>query len=36
VELRAASAVTARVQETHILLLHCLCDALDELLFPAA
>ncbi|MEW6168099.1 MAG: phosphoheptose isomerase [Pseudomonadota bacterium] len=36
VELRAASAVTARVQEVHILFLHCLCDALDELLFPAA
>jgi phosphoheptose isomerase len=34
VELRAASHVTARVQETHILLLHCLCDALDEILFP--
>lgn len=36
VELRAASAVTARVQEVHIVLLHCLCDAIDELLFPAA
>lgn len=35
VELRAASAVTARVQEVHIVLLHCLCDAIDELLFPA-
>lgn len=34
VELRAASKVTARVQETHILLLHCLCDAIDEILFP--
>ena len=34
VELRAASKVTARIQETHILLLHCLCDAIDELLFP--
>jgi D-sedoheptulose 7-phosphate isomerase len=34
IELRAASKVTARVQETHLLLLHCLCDAIDELLFP--
>ena len=36
VELRAASSVTARVQEVHIVLLHCLCDAIDELLFPAS
>lgn len=35
-ELRAAASVTARVQEVHILLLHCLCDALDEQLFPAS
>jgi phosphoheptose isomerase len=35
VELRAASKVTTRIQETHILLLHCLCDAIDEMLFPA-
>ncbi|WP_028080496.1 phosphoheptose isomerase [Solimonas soli] len=34
VELRAAASVTARIQEVHIVLLHCLCDALDELLFP--
>src|ERR1051326_3959862 len=32
VELRAASKVTARIQETHILLLHCLCDAIDEMM----
>lgn len=36
IELRAASEVTARIQEVHIVLLHCLCDAIDELLFPAA
>lgn len=36
VELRAASTVTARIQEVHILLLHCLCDAIDELRFPLA
>ena len=35
IELRAASKVTARIQETHILLLHCLCDGIDEILFPA-
>lgn len=34
VELRVPSAVTARIQEVHILLLHCLCDAIDESLFP--
>ncbi len=34
VELRAASAVTARIQEVHLLFLHCLCDAVDELLYP--
>lgn len=36
VELRAASDITARIQETHILFLHCLCDAIDELLYPAS
>ncbi|MDN5872929.1 MAG: phosphoheptose isomerase [Sinobacteraceae bacterium] len=34
IELRTASSVTARIQETHILFLHCLCDGLDETLFP--
>jgi phosphoheptose isomerase len=34
VELRSASNVTARIQEVHILFLHCLCDAIDEQLFP--
>jgi D-sedoheptulose 7-phosphate isomerase len=33
-ELRASSTVTARIQETHLLFLHCLCDAVDEILFP--
>jgi phosphoheptose isomerase len=36
IELRAAAAVTARIQEVHILFLHCLCDAVDETLFPGA
>lgn len=35
VELRVPSSVTARIQEVHILLLHCLCDAIDESLYPA-
>ena len=30
VELRAPAASTARIQELHILLLHCLCDLLDR------
>lgn len=34
IELRAAHKVTARIQEVHILFLHCLCDAVDEILFP--
>ncbi len=33
VELRVAHQVTARIQETHLLFLHCLCDLIDELLF---
>lgn len=36
VELRSVAGVTARVQEVHILFLHCLCDAIDELLYPQA
>lgn len=34
VELRAAHQVTARIQEVHLVFLHCLCDAVDEILFP--
>ena len=34
VELRAAHMVTARIQEVHLVFLHCLCDAIDEILFP--
>jgi D-sedoheptulose 7-phosphate isomerase len=33
-ELRSSSNVTARIQETHLVFLHCLCDAVDEILFP--
>lgn len=32
-ELRAVSDVTARIQEVHLLFIHCLCDAIDEALF---
>lgn len=31
-ELRVPSQITARIQEVHLLLLHCLCDGIDELL----
>jgi len=31
---RSASNVTARIQETHLVFLHCLCDLTDEILFP--
>lgn len=33
IELRAASQVTARIQEVHLLFIHCLCDQIDERLF---
>ncbi len=33
VELRVPGEVTARIQETHILLVHCLCDFIDEALY---
>lgn len=35
-EWRVASQITTRIQEVHILLLHCLCDGIDELLFPSS
>lgn len=31
--LNVESLVTARIQEVHLLTLHCLCDAIDNLLF---
>ena len=31
--LNVESQVTARIQEVHLLILHCLCDAIDNLLF---
>lgn len=33
-EIRIPANVTARIQETHILVLHCLCDLIDFSLFP--
>lgn len=33
VEIRVPSQVTARIQETHLLVIHCLCDLIDLYLF---
>jgi D-sedoheptulose 7-phosphate isomerase len=35
VEIRVPAKVTARIQEVHLVVLHCLCDLIDEQLFPA-
>lgn len=35
IELRAAHGVTARIQEVHLVFIHCLCDLIDEILYPA-
>lgn len=35
VEIRVPSARTARIQEVHLLVIHCLCDAIDGALFGA-
>ncbi len=32
-ELRVAHDVTARIQEVHILIIHCLCDLIDQILY---
>ena len=32
-EIRVPSQVTARIQEVHLLVIHCLCDLIDEQLF---
>ena len=34
VEIRVSSDITARIQEVHLLTIHCLCHQIDELLFP--
>ena len=33
VEIRVPSDSTARIQETHLLVIHCLCDLIDQRLF---
>jgi D-sedoheptulose 7-phosphate isomerase len=33
IEIRVPSDSTARIQETHILIIHCICDLVDHLLF---
>ena len=35
VEIRVPAKVTARIQEVHLLVLHCMCDLIDEQLFPS-
>lgn len=36
IELRVPSNNTARIQETHLLLIHCICDLVDHLLLGLA
>lgn len=33
VEIRVPATSTARIQETHLLIIHCLCDMIDQQLF---
>lgn len=35
VEIRVPATVTARIQEVHLLIIHCLCDLIDQQLFGA-
>ena len=34
IEIRVPSERTARIQEVHLLIIHCLCDVIDRSLFP--
>ena len=34
IEIRVPSESTARIQEIHLLTIHCLCDQIDVILFP--
>ena len=34
IEIRVPSESTARIQEIHLLTIHCLCDQIDAILFP--
>src|SRR3989338_7599969 len=33
IEIRVSANKTSRVQETHLLIIHCLCDVIDSILF---
>ena len=33
VEVRVPSEVTARIQEVHLLIIHCFCDQIDDIMF---
>jgi len=33
IEIRVPSDTTSRIQETHLLIIHCLCDFIDQKLF---
>ncbi|EKD92100.1 MAG: phosphoheptose isomerase [uncultured bacterium] len=35
IEIRVPSESTARIQETHGIVIHCLCDIIDRQLFSA-
>ena len=35
IEVRVPAERTARIQEVHLLIIHCLCDVIDRSLFPA-
>lgn len=35
VEIRIPSLRTARIHEVHMVTLHCLCDLIDQVLFPS-
>ncbi len=34
VEIRVPAERTSRIQEVHLVVLHCLCDSIDRILFP--
>jgi D-sedoheptulose 7-phosphate isomerase len=36
VEIRVPAHKTSRIQEVHLVVIHCLCDAIDRALYPSA
>lgn len=36
IEIRVPSMTTAHIQETHLMIIHCLCDMIDQQLFGAS